>query len=207
MEEEKLKELKEKKAEESLVTTSPVDLELKELKEEKKNEEAEESLVTSSPLDLDWGKELPAPIPSVAAPSTPMWRPWEENISIVNLSAVQKRKRKSPAAAARSRRRLQMWQEKKEMARLTPELRTTPKKFAQQMRRTNLLTRMEGHHIDCGGSNVEALVEGEVESSVFFSNLTKTSLLPQLTKSSPKIITPHQRSSPTICQSCSKRMQ
>ena len=93
------------------------------------------------------------------------------------------------------------------MARLTPELRTTPKKFAQQMRRTNLLTRMEGHHIDSGGSNVEALVEGEVESSVFFSNLTKTSLLPQLTKSSPKIITPHQRSSPTICQSCSKRMQ
>ena len=207
VEEEKLKELKEKKAEESLVTTSPVDLELKELKEEKKNEEAEESSVTSSPLDLDWGKELPAPIPSVAAPSTPMWRPWEENISFVNLSAVQKRKRKSPAAAARSRRRLQMWQEKKEMARLTPELRTTPKKFAQQMRRTNLLTRMEGHRIDCGGSNVEALVEGEVESSVFFSNLTKTSLLPQLTKSSPKIITPHQRSSPTICQSCSKRMQ
>ena len=164
-------------------------------------------MVTSSPLDLDWGKELPAPTPSVAAPSASMWRPWEENVSSVNLSAVQKRKRKSPAAAARSRRRLQMWQEKKEMARLTPELRTTPKKFAQQMRRTNLLTRMEGHRIDCGGSNVEALVEGEVESSVFFSNLTKTSLLPQLTKSSPKIITPHQRSSPTICQSCSKRMQ
>ena len=131
VEEEKLKELKEKKAEESLVTTSPVDLELKELKEEKKNEEAEESSVTSSPLDLDWGKELPAPIPSVAAPSTPMWRPWEENISIVNLSALQKRKRKSPAAASRSRQRLQMWLEKKELARLMPELRTTPSRFAQ----------------------------------------------------------------------------
>ena len=104
-------------------------------------------------------------------------------------------------------RRLEMWQEKKEMARLTLELRTTPKKFAQQMRRTNLLTRMEGHHIDSGGSNVEALVEGEVESSVPYCNLTKTSLQPQLTKSSPKIITPHQRSSPPICQSCSKRMQ
>ena len=89
-----LKELKEEKeieeAEESLVTTSPVDLELKELKEEKKNEEAEESLVTSSPVDLDWGKELPAPTPSVAAPSTPMWRPWEENICVVNLSAMQR---------------------------------------------------------------------------------------------------------------------
>ena len=190
-----------------MVTPSPLDLNLKEHKEEKENEETEESLVTASPLDLDWGKELPAPTPSVAAPSASMWRPWEENVSSVNLSAVQKRKRKSPAAAARSWRRLQMWQEKKEMARLTPELRTTPKKFAQQMRRTNLLTRMEGHHIDSGGSNVEALVEGEVESSVPYCNLTKTSLQPQLTKSSPKIITPHQRSSPPICQSCSKRMQ
>ena len=180
---------------------------LKELKEEKEIDETKESLVTTSPLDLDWGKELPAPTPSVAAPSASMWRPWEENVSSVNLSAVQKRKRKSPAAAARSWRRLQMWQEKKEMARLTLELRTTPKKFAQQMRRTNLLTRMEGHHIDSGGSNVEALVEGEVESSVPYCNLTKTSLHPQLTKSSPKIITPHQRSSPPICQSCSKRMQ
>ena len=180
---------------------------LKELKEEKEIDETKESLVTTSPLDLDWGKELPAPTPSVAAPSASMWRPWEENVSSVNLSAVQKRKRKSPAAAARSWRRLQMWQEKKEMARLTPELRTTPKKFAQQMRRTNLLTRMEGHHIDSGGSNAEALVEGEVESSVPYCNLTKTSLQPQLTKSSPKIITPHQRSSPPICQSCSKRMQ
>ena len=104
-------------------------------------------------------------------------------------------------------RRLEMWQEKKEMARLTPELRTTPKKFAQQMRRTNLLTRMEGHRIDCGGSNVEALVEGEVESSVFFSNLTKTSLLPQLTKSPSKIITPQQLTSPTACQSCTQRVQ
>ena len=178
---------------------------LKELKEEKEIDETKESLVTTSPLDLDWGKELPAPTPSVAAPSASMWRPWEENVSSVNLSAVQKRK--SPAAAARSWRRLQMWQEKKEMARLTLELRTTPKKFAQQMRRTNLLTRMEGHHIDSGGSNVEALVEGEVESSVPYCNLTKTSLQPQLTKSSPKIITPHQRSSPPICQSCSKRMQ
>ena len=170
-------------------------------------DETKESLVTTSPLDLDWGKELPAPTPSEAAPSASMWRPWEENVSSVNLSAVQKRKRKSPAAAARSWRRLQMWQEKKEIARLTLELRTTPKKFAQQMRRTNLLTRMEGHHIDSGGSNVEALVEGEVESSVPYCNLTKTSLQPQLTKSSPKIITPHQRSSPPICQSCSKRMQ
>ena len=49
VEEEKLKEIKEEKeneeAEESLVTTSPVDLELKE------DEEAEESLVTTSPVD------------------------------------------------------------------------------------------------------------------------------------------------------------
>ena len=33
---------------------------LKELKEEKEIDETKESLVTTSPLDLDWGKELPA---------------------------------------------------------------------------------------------------------------------------------------------------
>ena len=67
-------------------------------KEEKDNASAEESLdnTTASPLDRDWGKELPAPTPAVAAPSTPVWRPWEENSSVVNLSAVQKRKRRSP---------------------------------------------------------------------------------------------------------------
>ena len=181
-----------------MVTPSPLDLNLKEHKEEKKNDE---SLVTASPLDLDWGKELPAPTSKVAAPSTPVWRPCEENISFVNLSALQKRK--SPAAASRSRQRLQMWLEKKELACLMPELRTTPSRFAQQMRSTNLLSRMEGHQIDSGGSYVEALAEGEV----FLSNLTKTSLPPQLTKSPTKIMTPQQLTSPTTCQSCSQRMQ
>ena len=114
-----------------------------------------------------------------------------------------KRKRESPAAASRSRQRLQMWLEKKELARLMPELRTTPSRFAQQMRSTNLLSRMEGHQIDSGGSYVEALAEGEV----FLSNLTKTSLPPQLTKSPTKIMTPQQLTSPTTCQSCSQRMQ
>ena len=114
-----------------------------------------------------------------------------------------KRKRESPAAASRSRQRLQMWLEKKELARLMPELRTTPSRFAQQMRSTNLLSRMEGHQIDSGGSYVEALAVGEV----FLSNLTKTSLLPQLTKSPTKIMTPQQLTSPTTCQSCSQRMQ
>ena len=77
-------------------------------KEEKDNANAEESLddTTASPLDRDWGKDLPAPTPAVAAPSTPVWRPWEENSSVVNLSAVQKRKRRSPAAAAGRRRRI-----------------------------------------------------------------------------------------------------
>ena len=43
------------------------------------SENAEESLenTTPSPLDRDWGKELPAPSTAVAAPSTPVWRPWE----------------------------------------------------------------------------------------------------------------------------------
>ena len=156
----------------------------------------------------NWGKELPAPTPSVATPSTPMWRPWEENISVVNLSAVQKRKKKSPAAAARSRRRLLMWQEKKEVARLMPEMRTTPvRRFAQQMRSTNLLSRIEGQHFDSGGSNVEALVEGEVESSVLYCNLKKTSLHPQLTNFSTTTMTSHQLTSPPTCQFCSQRAE
>ena len=110
VEEEKLKELKE--AEESLVTTSPVDLELK---EEKENEEAEESLVTTSPEDLD--------------------------------------------------------------------------------------------HNDSGGSYGESLAEGEVESSVSYCNLKKTSLHPQLTISSPTTMTSHHLTSPPTCQFCSQRAE
>ena len=47
---------------------------------EEENEKTEERLegITSSPLDPSWGKGLPAPSPTVAAPSTPVWRPWEE---------------------------------------------------------------------------------------------------------------------------------
>merc|ERR1712004_197596 len=102
---EDLKKEDEKKKEESLECsfTSPILI---------LSESAEESLenTTTSPLDRDWGKELPAPSTAVAAPSTPVWRPWEENIPVVNLSAAkQKRKRRSPAAAHCSRRRLQLW--------------------------------------------------------------------------------------------------
>ena len=47
---------------------------------EEKNEKIEESVegMTSSPLDSNWGKGLPAPSPTVAAHSTPIWRPWAE---------------------------------------------------------------------------------------------------------------------------------
>ena len=79
-----------------------------------------------------------------------------------------------------------------------------PKKFAQ-MRSTNLLLRVKGRHIDSGGSNVEALVKGEVESSVLYCNLTKTSLHPQLTKSPTTTMTSHQLPSPPTCQFCSQR--
>ena len=128
---------------------------------------------------------MPAPTPAVAAPSTPVWRPWEENSSVVNLSAVQKRKRRSPAAVARSRRRLKIWQEKKDMARLMPELRTTPLRKVEQIRSANLLQRLD-ECINCNkrkGSKVEALEEEEVESSVLFSNQSQTIMLPQLSPS------------------------
>ena len=154
-------------------------------KEEKDNGNAEESLdnTAASPLDQDWGKDLPAPTPAVAAPSTPVWRPWEENSSVVNLSAVQKRKRRSPAAAARSRRRLKIWQEKKDMARLMSELRTTPMRKVEQIRSANLFQRLDEYVNERKGSKVEALEEEEVESSVLFSNHSQTIMLPQLSPS------------------------
>ena len=183
MKREEEEELKNEKAKESLefATNSPI---LDEEKE-KDNGNAEESLdnTTASPLDRDWGKELPAPTPAVAAPSTPVWRPWEENSSVVNLSAVQKRKRRSPAAVARSRRRLKIWQEKKDMARLMSELRTTPMRKVEQIRSANLLQRLDEYVNERKGSKVEALEEEEVESSVLFSNHSQTIMLPQLSPS------------------------
>ena len=89
MKREEEEELKNEKAKESLefATNSPI---LDEEKE-KDNGNAEESLdnTAASPLDQDWGKELPAPSTAVAAPSTPVWRPWEENIPVVNCSAAR----------------------------------------------------------------------------------------------------------------------
>ena len=86
--EDEKKKKESEKMEESLEcsTTSPVLILI---------ESAEESLenTTTSPLDRDWGKELPAPSTAVAAPSTPVWRPWEEDIPVVNLSAAKRRGR------------------------------------------------------------------------------------------------------------------
>ena len=169
--EDEKKKKESEKMEESLEcsTTSPVLI---------LSESAEESLenTTTSPLDRDWGKDLPAT-------STPVWRSWEENSSVVNLSAVQKRKRRSPAAAARSRRRLKIWQEKKDMARLMSELRTTPMRKVEQIRSANLFQRLDEYVNERKGSKVEALEEEEVESSVLFSNHSQTIMLPQLSPS------------------------
>ena len=92
LEEEKQKMLKKESRESSDVATSPLEEEFK-----NKEEETEESLesVPTSPLDPNWGKGLPAPSPVVAAPSTPMWRPWEEDVVIDLSAAVQKRKRRT----------------------------------------------------------------------------------------------------------------
>ena len=169
------------------------------LEVEEENVETKQSLVTNSPFDLDWGKELPAPTPIVAAPSTPVWRPWEEYTSVVNLSAVQKRKSRSPAAAARSRRRLQIWQEKMDMARLMPEPRTTPNRILKQIWSTNLLRRLEECANDREGSKVQALREGEMESSVLFCNHSQTIMQPQITPSSSNTKHPVRSTpSPTI---------
>ena len=62
-------------------------------------------------------------------------------------------------------------------------------------------------HNDSGGSYVESLAEGEVESSVSYCNLKKTSLHPQLTISSTTTMTSHQLTSPPTCQFCSQRAE
>ena len=131
---------------------------------EEKNGKTEESLegITSSPLDPSWGKGLPAPSPTtVAAPSTPVWRPWEE-CEVVNLSVVKKRKkRRSPAAAARSQFRLRQWQEKVDKNRPFSGSRTTPQRPVGQVRGTRLLGRLESQrggesfHTGAGGGWVQ----------------------------------------------------
>ena len=142
VEEEKLKELKEEKeneeAEESLVTTSPVDLELK---EEKEDEKAEESLVTTSLVDME-------------------------------LKELKEEKKNEEAEES--------------LVTTSPE---------------------DLDHNDSGGSYVESLAEGEVESSVSYCNLKKTSLHPQLTISSTTTMTSHQLTSPPTCQFCSQRAE
>ena len=171
---------------------------------EEKNEKTEESLegITSSPLDPSWGKGLPAPSPTtVAAPSTPLWRPWEE-CEVVNLSVVKKRKkRRSPAAAARSQFRLRQWQEKVDKNRPFSGSRTTPQRPVGQVRGTRLLGRLESQR---GGESFhtgagEGWVEGK---TVFVSNQTQTTMLPQSFQSSLPTFAPVKSSPSSLCPSC-----
>ena len=171
---------------------------------EEKKEKAEESLegITSSPLDPSWGKGLPAPSPTtVAAPSTPLWRPWEE-CEVVNLSVVKKRKkRRSPAAAARSQFRLRQWQEKVDKNRPFSGSRTTPQRPVGQVRGTRLLGRLESQrggeslHTGAGGGWVEG-------KTVFVSNQTQTTMLPQSFQSSLPTFAPVKSSPSSLCPSC-----
>ena len=121
------------------------------------------------------------------------------------------------AAAARRRRRLQIWQEKMDMARLMPEPRITPNRILKQIWSTNLLRILEECANDRKGSKVQALREGEMESSVLFCNHSQTIMQPQINPSStntkhPVLATPSptlwpQPVSPvqqivTICPTC-----
>ena len=86
-----------------------------------------------------------------------------------------------------------------DMARLMPEPRTTPNRILKQIWSTNLLRRLEECANDRKGSKVQALGEGEMESSVLFCNHSQTIMQPQITPSSsntkhPVRLTP----SPTI---------
>ena len=170
---------------------------------EEKKEKTEERLegITSSPLDPSWGKGLPAPSPTVAAPSTPVWRPWEE-CEVVNLPVVKKRKkRRSPAAAARSQFRLRQWQEKVDRNRPFSGSRTTPQRPVGQVRGTRLLGRLESQrggdsfHTGAGGGWVEG-------KTVFVSNQTQTTMLPQSFQSSLPTFAPVKSSPSSLCPSC-----
>ena len=96
------------------------------------------------------GERIARPTPVVAAPFTPMWRPWEEEENVVvHLSAeVQKRKRRSPAAEARSRQRLLQWQQKRDRHRPQLESRNTPHRSIETSKTWTILTkRLENKHI------------------------------------------------------------
>ena len=124
---------------------------------------------------------MPAPTPVVAAPFTPMWRPWEEKDVVVNLSAaMQKRKRRSPAAEARSRQRLLQWQEKRDRHRLQSELRTTPIRSIETTK-TRLINRLDVQAEDAVDSGIQG--DEVVEKTVFVSSQTKNIMLPQFSKS------------------------
>ena len=106
---------------------------------------------------------------------------------MVDLSAaVQKRKRRSPAAATCSRRRLQQWKEKKNRSRLETEQRTTPLRLTEQMRGTRLIERLEEKASQVGGGAVhQGASPGGVEGeTVFFCNDTKNFMHPQSIQSS-----------------------
>ena len=172
--------------------------------EGKDKENTEESLeiLPTSPLHPNWGKGLPAPTPVVAAPFTPMWRPWEEKDVVVNLSAaMQKRKRRSPAAEARSRQRLLQWQEKRDRRhRLQSELRTTPIRSIEATK-TRLIDRLDVQAEDVVDSRVKG--DGVVEKTVFASSKTKTITLPQSLKSPKSSFVPVTSSpSRTSCSGC-----
>ena len=191
--------MKEESKESSDGAASPLE---EEENEEKNKEKTEESLenVPTSPLDPNWGKGLPAPSPVVAAPSTPMWRPWEEDVVIDLSAAVQKRKRRSPAAAFRSRQRLLQWQEKRDRHCLQSELRTTPIRSIEATK-TRLIDRLDVQAEDVVESGVKG--DGVVEKTVFASSKTKTITLPQSLKSPKSSFVP-VTSSPSR-KSCSGR--
>ena len=178
---EEQKMLEEKGEEESKESSDAAASPLEKDELKNKEEKTEESLesVPTSPLDPNWGKGLPAPSPVVAAPSTPMWRPWEEDVVIDLSAAVQKRKRRSPAAEARSRLRLLEWQERRYRHRLQSELRTTPIRSIE-MTKARLINRLEVHAEGVVHSGVEG--DGVVEKTVFASNQTNTIVLPQFLK-------------------------
>ena len=191
--------MKEESKESSPLLWRRSSLKTRKKRKKEKTEESSESVPTS-PLDHNWWKGLPTPTQVVAAPFTPMWRPWEEDVVIDLSAAKQKRKRRSPAAEARSQQRLLQWQERRDRHRLQSELRTTPIRSIKTTK-TRLIKRLDVQSEDVVNSGVEG--DGVVEKTVFASNVTKPIMLPQFLKSSMSSFVPETSlPSRSSCSGC-----
>ena len=178
---------------------------------EEKNEKIEESVegMTSSPLDSNWGKGLPAPSPTVAAHSSPIWRPWAEEcaggswvegravfVSNHTETSMLPQPLQSPMSSSAPK-----------VVNLSVGRKRKKRSPAAAARSRLRLQQWQENHTSAGGSWVEG-------RTVFVSNHTQNSMLPQPFQSpmstfAPVMPSPSSKLSfpnvVTFCPSCHAR--